>query len=344
MKNLLIVNFTMDSTNSVLSHQVVAVEKLAPDFHQVIVLTADAGSYVAHKNIRVVSTSWENGKPLKNVFSLYREFFKVIKSNSIDVVFSHMTDLQTALLVPLTRIMGIKHFLWYAHKHQSRYLYFSSFFLNGIITSTPGSCPIKGPKVSPIGQGVDVGFFPFKTHDLHGDLKCIHVGRFDYSKKIESLIDTGIELRELNFPLSLTLIGDPSNTKARKYQQSVIDAYQFCQSSGWLHFSPAVNRNDLPNLLENFDVFIHAYMGSLDKTLIEATLSGLPVVTTNPEYIENFGSWTGSDRASLKEEFLALLTYTRDELAIELKRRRDFAANHHSLENWAKQVNQLLNE
>ena len=230
----------------------------------------------------------------------------------------------------------MKHFLWYAHKHQSWYLYFSSFFLNGIITSTPGSCPIKGSKVSPIGQGVDVGFFPFKTHDLHGDLNCIHVGRFDYSKKIENLIDTGIE--------SLTLVGDPSNTEARKYQQSIIDAYQFCQSSGWLHFSPAANRNDLPNLLEKFDVFIHAYMGSLDKTLIEATLSGLPVVTTNPEYLENFGSWIGSDGSSLKEEFLALLTYTRDELANELKRRRDIAANHHSLENWAKQVNQLLNK
>ena len=85
-------------------------------------------------------------------------------------------------------------------------------------------------------------------------------------------------------------------------------------------------------------------MGSLDKTLIEATLSGLPVVTTNPEYLENFGSWIGSDGSSLKEEFLALLTYTRDELANELKRRRDIAANHHSLENWAKQVNQLLNK
>ena len=74
MKNLLIINFTMDSNNPVLSHQVVAVEKLAPDFHQVIVLTADAGSYVSHKNIRVVSTYWENGKPLTNVFSIFQSY------------------------------------------------------------------------------------------------------------------------------------------------------------------------------------------------------------------------------------------------------------------------------
>ena len=70
-----------------------------------------------------------------------------------------MTSIQSTFISPLTRVLRIRHYLWYAHTSNNIYLQISRALTNGIITSTPGSCPIKGRKVYPIGQAVDSKVF-----------------------------------------------------------------------------------------------------------------------------------------------------------------------------------------
>ena len=342
MKVLLVVNFTMDITHPVLSHQIDVVEKLAPNFRKVIVLTANPGDYKSHANISIHSTSWVSGNPIRNLLSLYCGFFRVINSESVDVVFSHMTDVQSALLSPLTRIFRIKHYLWYAHKHKSRYLAFANFFVDGIITSTAGSCPIGGPKTFPVGQGVDSSVFQFKVHDLPKRINFLHVGRFDSSKRIEKIIEFGVELKVLDIDFTLTLIGSPSNEKAQVYSKYILDKFGGKSDMEWLTFLPGVRRGELPGLMHLYDVFVHAYEGSLDKTLIEATLCGLPVVTTNLEYLQIFGSWGQGIGPTLKNEFLSLASKGSSDVRLEQIRRRQICSNHHSVESWIKQVNSIL--
>lgn len=342
MKDLLIVNFTMDQKNSLLSHQIDAVERLAPNFRQVVVLTANSGDYSPHGNIKIFSTSWVSGKPFRNVWKLYKNFFEIIRSENIDVIFSHMTDLQSALLLPITKILRIKHFLWYAHKHKSKYLLISNYFLDGIVTSTLGSCPIKGRKVISVGQGVDSAKFEFVDHSLNTHLRLLHVGRFDSSKRIEEIVELALELRDSNLKVSLALIGDPSNENARKYSELIIDKYKNQLDADWLNFFPSVTRAVLPEMLKKYDVFVHAYLGSLDKTLIESTLSGLPVVSTNPEYLKIFGPWREDDSITLLSEFLALRSLSSVELSQELLRRRRICVEHHSLSNWINQITEVL--
>ena len=90
------------------------------------------------------------------------------------------------------------------------------------------------------------------------------------------------------------------------------------------------------------DVFIHSYIGSLDKTLVEATMIGLPVVTINPEYISQFGSWSKAVPVTLVDEVKALLACAPKELTFELQRRREYSVLSHSLLHWTDELSRIL--
>ena len=114
---------------------------------------------------------------------------------------------------------------------------------------------------------------------------------------------------------------------------------------GWLNFRSSVPRSETPKILDGNDIFIHGYQGSLDKTLIEATLVGLPIVTINLEYQAEFGAWGSEDesRNSLSKQIKYLKSLTLERLVSELKTRRDIAVEKHSLEKWIEKLIAVLN-
>ena len=94
--------------------------------------------------------------------------------------------------------------------------------------------------------------------------------------------------------------------------------------------------------MQDSGCFFHAYIGSLDKTLVESTMLSVPVVTINPEYIKIFGSWSSSGSVSLDSEYRAMRSLNFTELELELERRHSLALRNHSLTNWINLLSQLL--
>jgi hypothetical protein len=89
--------------------------------------------------------------------------------------------------------------------------------------------------------------------------------------------------------------------------------------------------------LKQYDIFIHGFLGSLDKVLIEATLAKLPVATENPEYVKEFGVWPGcSQGATVFEQIVAINGLPRKDLQAVLTDRYNYALRNHSLESWMK--------
>ena len=91
-----------------------------------------------------------------------------------------------------------------------------------------------------------------------------------------------IKERSIYPDIELNLIGKPSVGNKSDYLHKLSE---LASLHSFIHISPPVARKNLPDLLNGNDVFIHAFQGSLDKTLIEATLAGLPVITINNEYL-----------------------------------------------------------
>ncbi len=341
-RRLLVFNFVMDSKDPLLSHQYDLVKALAANFDQLTVITGHIGEIELPQNFRLISTNWRQGKTVRNIYRFISRGIPVTLLGRYDVVFFHMTDVQCAILAPVIRMRRKKQFLWYAHTFKSPYLTWASCWITKIITSTPGSCPIKGKKVIPIGQGISQSLFSPITYKAVNLDKLIHIGRFDKLKQIDLLINAAKKLK-LNFPnLTFTQIGSPSNDESKKWALSLRDSWQDEIQDGWLKFKESIPRDSLPAVFAENGCFLHAYPGSLDKTLIEATMLKLPVVTLNFEYISIFGSWSSEFNSSLENEYSALRLLAPEDVEKELSRRLQIASNHHSFSGWIDRLTSVL--
>jgi len=339
---LLIVNYVMDSEHPLLSHQLEAVHALSNKFDHVTVITGQVGTNKACPNVKIIDTQWKAGQSFRNTVRLLVRSLPLIIRGDFNSVFFHMTDLQCAVLSPFIRLRGKKQLLWYAHTSKSNYLLWSSFWVNSIITSTSGSCPIRSQKVLPIGQAIDESRFAKISLEKLSLNKLIHIGRFDKSKQIEALIQAAIELRGENDQLELKLVGSPANEESKIWAEGLSAKYRDQIELGWLEFEGSISRALFPLKMAKSGCFFHAYIGSLDKTLVESTMLSVPVVTINPEYINIFGSWSNSDPVSLISEYRALKSLNFADLDTELNRRHSLAVRSHSLTNWVNQLSQLL--
>ena len=343
MKNLLIINYAMDENSPVFSHQVEATNEISNYFSQVFVLTSQIGSYPPKNNVRVTSMEWKPGRNLRNLIAFYRNVYFILRKYNIDVVFCHMTDVQSALLSIPLKILGIKHFLWYAHATKSKFLVFSSYFVTGLISSTKGSLPLQKPNSHIIGQAINAQKFDFQVRGSYDFSKFVHFGRLDKSKRIFEIVESIEKEKIYNSRTTLTLYGSPSSLKSSTYVEQILQGSRGKFEDDWLTVLAPVPRNSIGTLLSNFDIFIHGYLGSLDKTILEATFIGIPVVTSNPEYLTIFGSWNPLGFVSLNDEIQSLKGLKDSELAIALKYRRQLAHKNHSLTNWGKRVGEILN-
>ncbi len=218
-----------------------------------------------------------------------------------------------------------------------------------VCSSTEGSMPIKSQKVRLIGQMVDPRLFPFAPKEILKDVTLIHIGRFDKSKSLHKIMQATESLIARNPKLQLHVIGSPSNEIAENYRKEVIREFANCISENKIRIDDALPRDKLHQHLQKSDIFIHAFQGSLDKTLIEATMSGLPVATINLEYLSEFGCWSNwaaylsvqSDKF-LEMEIDAILLLNFRALKKELERRRDLALSKHSLSIWLGHMSEVL--
>ena len=333
----------MDENHQVLSHQVEVVNRLANKFDQVTVLTGKVGKFNVAENVSVICFNWIEGQRLKSILKFLRIFIKTVSKEKFSVVFSHMTSVHSAFVSPITKIKGIKHYLWYAHTSNGIYLQISKLLTDGIITSTPGSCPVKGKKVFLIGQSIDVKRFIKGNRNFHEIRKLIHIGRFDPSKNIDLIIEVVDKLRDKNRDLQLEIIGSPSTEQYKLEAKKIIDKYN--SNYNWLKFTPYISRDLIPKTLLEADCFIHAFEGSLDKTLVEATFSGLPVITINNEYRQIFGSWNlnhPGNESSLEDEAMALFAIPADRLEIEIDCRYKIAVDNHEILGWVDRLVKIL--
>ena len=340
-KHLLILTYEMDEFSQVFSHQIGIVNELSKSFDKVTVLTGKIGSHSVSPNVRVYSSDWQSGKRISSTTKFLSVFLKLLISNRFTVILSHMTSVQAALISPVTRILKIKHLLWYTHTSDNFALRVCNLFTNGILTATAGSCPLSSSKVYIIGHSIDNRIFKRKSSPNFPISSFVHVGRFDSSKNIRLIIETLQNLRSTKSDVNFTNIGLPSGEANSTYYQNIINEFDKDKNSTWLKFESSVPRQTLPGLLNNFDCFIHAFNGSLDKAVLEATFIGLPVVTINPEYKKIFGSWDKNNRLieyTLLEELNSLLNLSKEELNTEIDRRYQIAQKDYELEGWVRRV------
>lgn len=330
----------------VFSHQKGLALALAERFEYCHIVTADAKRPVSTPKSEIRSTNWVSGSRIFSAMRFYKVVIPILISERRNlVVFSHMTDVQSMLIAPLTRILGIRHFLWYAHAKRSAYLRICWKFITGIITSTSGSCPVKGPRVFCIGQAVDHKLFSESNHKAKNPpLTWFSIGRLDPSKRLEVILETFLQLRERGWSLTLDIFGAPSSTNYEQYFNQIRNMCLSPQYSSWVKLHGPIRNNQIVDRVQHYDGFVHAFNGSLDKTLIEAMMLRRVVVSTNYEFQRLFkvGDVARIVERDLIKLVLEALNATEESQIASINHRYANAVKNHSSESWLDKVEAIL--
>jgi glycosyltransferase involved in cell wall biosynthesis len=340
----------MSSKSLVFSHQREVVRELSKFFETVEVFTTEFGSEYLPRNVKVSHIPWKANSPLINLASILKILYPVLIRNRTSVLFTHMTDIHAAILAPLTWLLRMPHILWYAHAKNSKYFIWSSFFVSKIVSSTPGSCnlAINKRKILYINQGIDSKNFPYYARSPKRLRKVLYYGRLDRSKNIHLFSDLIFELNLSSKTYSIDVFGQPANLESEEYflDMTSLDNVKSQESS--LIFHGPIARALIPDIAKSFHIFLNLFSGSLDKTLIESTFMGLPVITWNREYCSQFGTWSGLSVSENLEfiirEIESINSLRIDELHNEIERRLELAMREHSFEGWIERLVNVLKE
>ena len=340
----------MNSKSLVFSHQREVVRELSQFFETVEVFTTEVSSDPLPRKVKVSHIPWKVNSPLSNVVTVLKLLYPALIRNRNSVLFTHMTDVHSAILAPLTWLLKMRHVLWYAHAKKSKYLIWSSFFVSKIVSSTPGSCNlgINNRKVLYINQGIDSKNFPYFARSSKRLRKILYYGRLDPSKNIHMFSDLVFELNRSPEKYSIDVFGRPANLESEKYFFDVVSSIKAKSQKASITFHDSITRALIPDTAKRYDLFLNLFSGSLDKTLIETTFMGMPVITWNREYCSQFGTWSNSSVSEtldfIIKEFEFINSLKKIELNKEISRRLDLAIRNHSFEGWINRLVRVLKE
>ena len=332
-------NYSMNSNNQVFSHQRKIVLELAKHFDTIDVITSEEFIDSPINNVEVRSTRWKSGRALRNLWNFYVVAIPLIIKHRNGILFSHMTDVQSALIALPCRVLGIRHVLWYAHRTSSYYLRISYPFIHVLATSTVGSCPISGRKVVPLGQAVDASIVESMARlPSIPPQSWYHVGRIDPSKNIETIISAIGILHQNNPEVNLHLYGAPSSEKFQGYFENLKLVHK---RDNWITFHGQLNSSNLAEMSSRHDGFVHAFWGSLDKSVVEAIILKRIVVSANPEYLSQFEDIRVDELDILSEitrQLKIVYSEPSEKTMADIERRFEIARNSHDLEGWTKRL------
>lgn len=122
---------------------------------------------------------------------------------------------------------------------------------------------------------INPGHIRKKTdYSLHSPIKLISVGRHFALKNPENIIKAVQRIPSAE----LTLIG------SGPYQSHLEDVSTRLGLSGRVHFIQTISNDKLVAMLPDFDLFtVHTQQWELSKALIEAMLTGMPIIINNRE-------------------------------------------------------------
>jgi len=351
--NLLLFNLATDKTHVTLAFGLRWVEELARHFSHIDVVTMYEGPHELPSNVTVWSVGREKGfSEPRRIIEFYRILFAILRRKSIDVAFTHMIHSFAVLFWPISKLMGIKNLLWYAHGAVPMGLRFAHAAVDRVVSSTPEGFRISSRKVAYIGQGVDVGTFVHESigrHD-HEEFRILSVGRISPVKGLDALLDAleqwkGSSSRQWR----LDLVGGPTSPLEENYFAQLKQRAQRLSNGGKICFHGRLEPVQIRQFLTNADVFVNlSRTGSLDKAIVEAMMSGCLVLSCNEAFCaiakhEGFPECcvtpTATDVAA-KLGWVAALDETRR--AMLGKRVAEVAVRDHSLDGFITRLATIL--
>jgi glycosyltransferase involved in cell wall biosynthesis len=172
-------------------------------------------------------------------------------------------------------------------------------------------------KIDVIPNGVDLDKFHPDQNKKTDTLRLVTVGRLSATKRVDILIDTAEMLCKDNYKFHLTIAG------SGKIEQQLREIVSERKLDSIIEITGRIEAEDMPQLYRRNDIFISASMQEgMSNAMLEAMASGLPIVTTRCEGLEELITENGIvlEEASAKSLAQAVKTLSMDERRFEQMR------------------------
>jgi L-malate glycosyltransferase len=166
---------------------------------------------------------------------------------------------------------------------------------------------LPSANIDVIPNGIDLDkFHPASSMELTGELKLLTVGRLSATKRFDMLVETVEILKKQGKNVQLTISG---GGRLRDELKNLIEQKEL---TNIINLTGRIETEKMPDVYRQHDIFVSASMQEgMSNAMLEAMASGLPIITTKCEGVEELisdnGIVVGTDSAeSLAESIWAL--------------------------------------
>tara|TARA_Y100000589_G_scaffold313221_1_gene334325 strand:+ start:1507 stop:2613 length:1107 start_codon:yes stop_codon:yes gene_type:complete len=217
----------------------------------------------------------------------YFEILKQIPKNSI--IFIHMGGPYAINLFLFKILFRLKVYQWWAHPVLSISNRLGFYLtINKLFTCTESSFPINSPKKNIIGHGVDLNKFPlYLSKNLNLTINSnkkslVTSSRLTFRKNIHKMINLIDFMNGRSRDnIQLIIYGSPLNKNDILYQNYLNELINRSNLCEFVKIFPAVDHSKLHSYYKSHNVYLNFSDTALDKSLLEAMSTGIPVLSCN---------------------------------------------------------------
>ena len=260
------------------------VEEFAAQCEFVTVVCLKRGEYNFPSNVRVLSLGKEEGSG--KIARIMRFYSYIIESRkNYDAVFVHMNSEYIVLGGWLWHRWGKKVGLWYAHKSVTQVLRFALKFTDAVFTSSVTGFRTPHANIFVVGQGIDTEQFKPDIREASIETRFITTGRLAASKRLVEMLEMFDVLHARGVLFTFTVVGEATNPEEEKYAAKLKQEIAKRPYHAKVIMRGGIMHDNLPSVLNLHDIFLNfGGTGSMDKAVLEALATGVPVLSTNEAY------------------------------------------------------------
>lgn len=293
------------------------------------------------------------GNRLSKWLYLNRLLYRLVPQ--VDLIFTHMYPVFPVLTWPFAHLFAKPLVMWRCHNgHISLMTRLSHALVNLVVTASEESFRIRSRKVRIIGHGIDVErFSTTSTPASKGGATILSVGRISPVKDYTTLIEAAaIMVSEYGMKdVKLVIVGGPASVAEERYLDMVKKLAREKRIEEKVEFVGPVPYNQVPEFYHRADLFASASQtGSIDKVVLEAMASGIPIVTCNEAFFPFFGDYCPmltfkkGESHDLAKKMVALYSLPEEEKGRIYSFLRGIVETEHSLDVWLPRLISVFRE
>jgi glycosyltransferase involved in cell wall biosynthesis len=266
---------------------------------------------------------------------------KLLLQRKVDIVWVHMNPELLLAVSPFVKLMRIPLAFWYHHRASTLRLRLAHALSDVVVTANKEIYPIPDVKVKEVGYGIEAFEAPRKERE--GTI--LFVGRVSRVKRIEEVLKALKILRQEGLKAELEVVGPIYD---EEYLKELKELAKELGIEDAVCFRGAVPHDEVARCYAEASIFVDC-CPAFDKAVLEAMLSGLPVVVCDPSFKAFLGEYCSlcmyeaGNSHSLADKLRALLTSRERRVAVgeELKER---VREEHGLDAFALRLAKALHD